>query len=105
MAPTTRAEIYEDLKERRRRGEMASETPMLSRSLPDVLKTSAANMVALEICALADRVFGDEAKADAWLVHPNTSMSGQRPVDLMQDQLGAAVVRETLEQIDHGIFA
>jgi len=60
---------------------------------------------ALEIQALADRVFGDEKKANVWLQRPNTSMSGQIPLDLMKDELGAAVVREALEQIDHGIFA
>jgi Protein of unknown function (DUF2384) len=59
----------------------------------------------LEIEALAARVFGDERKAKAWLGRPNSSMSGQIPLDLMKDELGAAVVREALEQIDHGIFA
>jgi hypothetical protein len=59
----------------------------------------------LEIQALADRVFGDEKKASIWLRRPNPSMSGQIPLDLMKDELGAAVVRESLEQIDHGIFA
>ena len=59
----------------------------------------------LEIQALADRVFGDEKKANIWLQRPNGSMSGQIPLDLMKDELGAAVVREALEQIDHGIFA
>lgn len=59
----------------------------------------------LEIQALADRVFGDEKKAKVWLRRPNASMSGQIPLNLMKDELGAAVVREALEQIDHGIFA
>jgi DNA-binding protein HU-beta len=59
----------------------------------------------LEIQALADRVFGDEKKANDWLHRPNTSMSGQIPLNLMKDELGAAVVCEALEQIDHGIFA
>jgi DNA-binding protein HU-beta len=59
----------------------------------------------LEIRALADRVFGDEKKASAWLSRPNASLSGQKPAELLADELGAAVVRETLEQIDHGIFA
>jgi DNA-binding protein HU-beta len=59
----------------------------------------------LEIQALADRVFGDEKKANLWLRRPNPSMSGQVTLDLMKDELGAAVVREALEQIDHGIFA
>ena len=59
----------------------------------------------LEIKTLADRVFGDEKKAEAWLQRPTAALSGQRPADLLKDELGAAVVREMLEQIDHGIFA
>jgi uncharacterized protein (DUF2384 family) len=59
----------------------------------------------LEIKTLADRVFGEEEKAEAWLHRPNVSLSGQRPVDLLKDELGTAIVREMLEQIDHGIFA
>jgi putative toxin-antitoxin system antitoxin component (TIGR02293 family) len=69
------------------------------------LGTSARVVRNLEMRVLADRIFGDEAKAEAWLNRPNPSLSGQKPVDLLGDELGAAVVRETLEQIDHGIFA
>ena len=58
-----------------------------------------------EIKTLADRIFGDEEKAEAWLHRPNASLSGQRPMDLLKDELGTAVVREMLERIDHGIFA
>jgi putative toxin-antitoxin system antitoxin component (TIGR02293 family) len=60
---------------------------------------------ALEIKTLADRVFADEEKAEAWLQRPNSALWGQRPADLLQDELGTAVVREMLEQIDYGIFA
>lgn len=59
----------------------------------------------LEIKALADRVFGDEQKAETWLQPSNASLSGQKPADLLGDELGTAVVRELLERIDHGIFA
>jgi putative toxin-antitoxin system antitoxin component (TIGR02293 family) len=54
---------------------------------------------------LADRVFGADEKAETWLHRPNASLSGQRPIELLRDELGAAVVREMLERIDHGIFA
>jgi putative toxin-antitoxin system antitoxin component (TIGR02293 family) len=53
---------------------------------------------------MAHRVFGDETKAEAWLRRPNSSFAGQRPIDLLQNELGAAKVRAALEQIDHGIF-
>ena len=59
----------------------------------------------LDIRTLAERVFGDAEKAEAWLTRSNSSLSGQRPLDLLKDELGTAVVREMLERIDHGIFA
>src|SRR5882757_1906203 len=45
----------------------------------------------LDIRTLADRVFGDENKAEVWLNSPNSSLSGQKPIDLLKDELGAAV--------------
>lgn len=59
----------------------------------------------LEIHVLAHRVFGNPRKAVAWLTRSNASLGGQTPAQLLGDELGAAVVRETLEQIDQGIFA
>ena len=58
----------------------------------------------LEIKTFADRIFGDEEKAEAWLHRSNPSLSGQKPMDLLKD-VGTAVVRELLERMDHGIFA
>ena len=91
MSAQPLAEAYEKLKERRRQGQVSSE--------------SASSIRILAIRTLANRVFADEAKADIWLNRPNRSFSGQKPIDLLEDELGAAVVREALEQIDHGMFA
>ncbi|QOZ07162.1 MbcA/ParS/Xre antitoxin family protein [Bradyrhizobium sp. CCBAU 51765] len=126
------AEVFEELKQIRRRGgkqnaqahsEIASsledayavlieagqrETADLLRVVIVELKSlekSGSLVRALEIKTLADRVFGDPAKAETWLQRPNRSLSGQKPADLLEDELGAAVVRELLERIDHGIFA
>ena len=96
MSASQLTQIYEELKDEVRRGAQSGS-----------LQPAAAALSAreLEVRALANRVFGDETKADAWLNRPNPSLSGQVPIDLLNDELGAAVVRETLEQIDHGIFA
>jgi putative toxin-antitoxin system antitoxin component (TIGR02293 family) len=59
---------------------------------------------ALDVSTLAMRVFGDAERAGAWMTRPNSSLSGQRPLDLVKDERGTAVVRELLEQIDYGIF-
>ena len=109
MSPRPLAELYERLKELRRRGGLPqglSERPTeeFAKALGGS-EMSAGAIRNLEMRVLAERIFGDEAKADAWLNRPNPSLSGQKPVDLLSDELGAAVVRETLEQIDHGIFA
>ncbi|WP_027534207.1 MbcA/ParS/Xre antitoxin family protein [Bradyrhizobium sp. WSM3983] len=126
------AEVFEELKQLRRLGGRrdAHAHPGITSSLEDAyallvkagqndtaelirrvidglspLEKSGSLVRILEIRTLANRVFGDMAKAAAWLDRPNRSLSGQKPVDLLQDELGAAVVRELLEQIDHGIFA
>jgi putative toxin-antitoxin system antitoxin component (TIGR02293 family) len=113
------AEAYEKLKELRRKGDSGSDDARLfdnvrefqvarkylEAALAIYAATSEALLRAIEIKTLADRIFGDSKKADDWLRRPNTSLSGQRPIDLSKDELGAAVVREMLERIDHGIFA
>jgi putative toxin-antitoxin system antitoxin component (TIGR02293 family) len=135
MTAQSLAEVYERLKELRRQGEPNVEVqPKIGQQMralyDDVVRqgvperfaelirkldksediTRESNQLAtlvrtLEIKTLADRVFGDEEKAEAWLHRPNAALSGQRPADLSKDELGAAVVREMLERIDHGIFA
>ena len=92
MTPQTRMQIYEDLKDLRRRGDM-----------PDGRLADPGVTRMMEVQALADLVFGDEAAAEEWLRRPNAAMSGQVPAELMKDDLGAAVVLETLQQIAHGI--
>jgi putative toxin-antitoxin system antitoxin component (TIGR02293 family) len=130
MSAEPLAEVYEKLKDLRRQGQL----PHLNAIQPEMnairsilLTLAEANELleemtasirseeaqrhhgslirVLEMRTLAARVFGDAKKAEAWLNRTNPSFSGQRPIDLLQDELGAAVVREALEQIDHGIFA
>lgn len=120
---TKPSEVYERLKDLRRQGggtEIRSRIGQQLRAVglrgmvrkvdePDDTSAPAnaqeSLIRALEIRTLADRIFGDEQKAEAWLQRPNGSLSGQKPVDLLNDELGTAVVREMLERIDHGIFA
>ena len=122
MSAKPLAETYERLEELRRQGggnsEIKSRIELLAQAIligvsrgddPDgvatVSRQSDSLVRTLEVKTLADRVFGEEEKADAWLHRPNASLAGQRPVELLSDELGAAVVREMLERIDHGIFA
>ncbi|MGQ0682723.1 antitoxin Xre/MbcA/ParS toxin-binding domain-containing protein [Bradyrhizobium sp.] len=111
MTGTPLAEAYEKLKELRRQGDSRSDDMRsVLRTVRDMVAIAtderAEGLIrAIEIKTLAERVFGDAAKADAWLSRPNSSLSGQRPLEMLSDELGAAVVREMLERIDHGIFA
>lgn len=97
MNPRTRIEQYQHLKDLRRKGPLPEEARNIrtSEDIPSLR----------EIRAYADEVFGDPEKAEHWFGHPNRSMYGQKPIDLMQDDIGAAVVHETLGRIDHGIFS
>jgi putative toxin-antitoxin system antitoxin component (TIGR02293 family) len=109
MSAKPLAETYEELKELRRQGESRPEIRDVLNRLADRNDVEVADVEKLVRCldiqTLADRVFGDKKKAGAWLNRPSASLSGQKPIDLLKDELGAAVVRETLEQIDNGIFA
>jgi len=109
------AEVLEELKELRRHGDLDSGIvleavqglPVFSREFASLVGRPGREAVIrlLDIRALAERAFGDGDKAEAWLTRPNASLSDQRPLDLLKDELGTAVVREMLERIDHGIFA
>jgi hypothetical protein len=128
MSAKPLAEAYEKLKELRRQGELPEQATegetvrlrtghsllglyggFVGPGVPELISMLDADNSRLtrllEIVPLADRIFGDEQKAETWLNRPNPSFSGQKPIDLLKDELGAAVVREALEQIDHGIFS
>jgi hypothetical protein len=111
----TPAEVLEELKERRRHGDLDSGIVLKAvQGLPGFARDVASlagrpgresAIRLLDIRTLAERVFGDADKVEAWLTRPNSSLSNQKPIDLLEDELGTAVVREMLERIDNGIFA
>ena len=51
------------------------------------------------IAEAASRTFEDDELALAWLRQPNSTMVGNRPLDLLDTDLGAGFVVDTLEQI------
>jgi putative toxin-antitoxin system antitoxin component (TIGR02293 family) len=50
--------------------------------------------------ALASRVFGDPAKARAWLRRPSVQLGGRAPEALLGSEDGVRRVEELLAQID-----
>jgi len=57
------------------------------------------------ITALAEQVFGDEAKAARWLRQPKRRFGSSTPFDLLATEAGARLIEEMLYQIDDGMVA
>jgi putative toxin-antitoxin system antitoxin component (TIGR02293 family) len=57
------------------------------------------------ITSLAEDTFGDKDKADVWLRRPTTALGGQRPIDLLDNEVGARLVEQLLYRIAYGIAA
>jgi putative toxin-antitoxin system antitoxin component (TIGR02293 family) len=57
------------------------------------------------IWAFAQKVFGSEAAARAWMIAPNWSLDNERPIDLLETEEGATEVRDSLGRIQDGTFS
>jgi putative toxin-antitoxin system antitoxin component (TIGR02293 family) len=57
------------------------------------------------ISALAEQVFGDDAKAARWLRKAKERFQGRTPLEVLKTEAGARLVEEMLLQLDYGIFA
>ena len=53
----------------------------------------------------AQEVFEDADIAMHWLKSPNTALAGAVPLSLMDTDIGAESVLDTLGRIEHGVFA
>jgi putative toxin-antitoxin system antitoxin component (TIGR02293 family) len=53
----------------------------------------------------AEAVFDDLDTALNWLKSPNAALSGAAPLSLMDTEIGAESVLNTLGRIEHGVFA
>ena len=53
----------------------------------------------------AQAVFEDADAALAWLQSPNAALGGNTPLSLLDTDLGAGSVHDTLGRIEHGVFA
>lgn len=53
----------------------------------------------------AEEVFEDLDAALDWLKAPNAALSGQTPLSLLDTEIGAESVMDTLGRIAHGVFA
>jgi putative toxin-antitoxin system antitoxin component (TIGR02293 family) len=53
----------------------------------------------------AETVFQDTDNALSWLQSPNASLGGVTPLSLLDTEIGADSVLDTLGRIEHGVFA
>jgi putative toxin-antitoxin system antitoxin component (TIGR02293 family) len=53
----------------------------------------------------ANNVFEDSATALHWLKSPNSALSGATPLSVLDTEIGAKSVMETLGRIEHGVYA
>ena len=81
------------LEHRRRKGEALS------------LEESERAYRTASIVALAQAVFGNRDKALSWLHAPRSRFDGEAAIALIDTDIGARLVEETLIQIDEGYFA
>jgi putative toxin-antitoxin system antitoxin component (TIGR02293 family) len=53
----------------------------------------------------AEEVFDDLTAAINWLKFPNAALGGATPLSLLDTDVGAESVLDTLGRIEHGVFA
>jgi putative toxin-antitoxin system antitoxin component (TIGR02293 family) len=58
----------------------------------------------IHISEMADRIFGERAKAQRWLRKPSRALNGVVPLDLLASETGARLVEEELYRIEYGIY-
>jgi putative toxin-antitoxin system antitoxin component (TIGR02293 family) len=57
------------------------------------------------VISRAQEVFDDPAAAVDWLKAPNATLRGKTPLSLLDTDIGAESVLDTLGRIEHGVFA
>jgi len=57
------------------------------------------------VYANAVEMIGDEAKAVEWLRTPNRALGGERPLDQLDNEVGAREVENILGRIAYGVYS
>lgn len=57
------------------------------------------------VYAGAVEMIGDEEKAAEWLQTPNRALGGERPLDLLDTDVGARTVEDILGRIAYGVYS
>ena len=57
------------------------------------------------VYATARDVFGDDEKASGWFKDRNRALRGERPLDLLDTDIGVQQVLRILWRIEHGVYS
>jgi putative toxin-antitoxin system antitoxin component (TIGR02293 family) len=57
------------------------------------------------IVAWAIEVFGSREKAGAWLDRPNRALGGEKPLSLLDTEIGAEQIENVLGRMEHGVYS
>lgn len=57
----------------------------------------------VRVAARAEEALGDRDRAARWLRKPNRSLQGERPIDLLESDIGARMVERVLGRVEHGV--
>jgi len=57
------------------------------------------------IVAWAIDVFGSREKAAAWLDRPNRALGGEKPLSLLDTEIGAGQIEDVLGRMEHGVIS
>ena len=58
-----------------------------------------------QVSAVGTRVLGSGEKAGEWLNTSNRALRGERPISLLDTQIGFQAVLDLLGRIEHGVFS
>ena len=59
----------------------------------------------VRVAARAEHVLGDRPTALDWLSSPNRALGGEKPIGLLDTDLGADQVLQALGRIEFGVYA
>ena len=60
---------------------------------------------AMRVVVRAIEALGDAAKAETWLRTANRALHGEKPMALLETDIGARMVERTLGRIEHGVYS
>lgn len=60
--------------------------------------------MAADLLRKAVEIFGGMETAIQWLKEPNRAINNERPIDLLNDDMGRKIIEDLLGRIEHGVY-